>query len=1117
MDPYNSDPFNPTAWSQVQHAVLEEDQGGHASQEGFEQHLAEARPPDPGPVSGGGRSGRNYHPHLSAEHRDIIDKAIAQYVAQKNPHRKTVNRYTQALRRLGNDLGANRITINLGDHQSLVRYVKTYFPKDEDMKKGLGVLRAYHDPSYVTSGGRPRTIPSAEDAPLSERLSASGMKPGSAARHDRSLRRFSNALNLAGYSISGLDHATRIEFAQKLFPKDEHLLFALGKVRDDEDVSGAGASREPSGYAVPSPTSHLYPDDARIIDGLEKAELSMLKPEDTSRKKVAQNLARNQRRFGAWLQREGRGSIVSRLTGTSEQQKSLNDDYKDFKKSSRSADMGFDRVRNYLLIVEANAALGVSPEQAGGEPRRGGSNSTWSPHLPHDFEGPAAEAVPDGSSAIYQGLDSFVDLPYTPQAVRDDAQSAPVSGAAARPPLFNGPSDAPAQSSDIFRGLQPFVDLPYTPQQMRDDAQSRPVSGAAAKPPLSTGPSDAPAQSSDMYRGLNSSVDLPYTPQQMRDDAQSAPVGSAAARPPLFTAPSDVPAQSSDIYRGLNSFVDLPYTPQQMRDDAQSAPVGGAGARPALFTEPSDAPAQSSDIYRGLDSFVDLPYTPQQMRDDAQSAPVGSAAARPPLFTAPSDVPAQSSDIYRGLNSFVDLPYTPQQMRDDAQSAPVGGAGARPALFTEPSDAPAQSSDIYRGLDSFVDLPYTPQQMRDDAQSAPVGSAAARPPLFTAPSDVPAQSSDIYRGLNSFVDLPYTPQQMRDDAQSAPMGGAGARPALFTEPSDAPAQSSDIYRGLDSFVDLPYTPQQMRDDAQSAQVLSPAGEPTFFVGRSGVLQELEHIGYRIHEDRQDGSQPVSDLLLDVLNNIGVLPAKFSGPTQVPISGETYSITLGPRGRSGAQFIDHPRPSPVPAAQIAPLATVASSGHRSGPVLGPTQWLGDKHIQWDYQLLVQELQQNNPDLAARTRFVDPLIAQMLRSPSKEVAERALGWVRHDTADFLFLPVSDASATDRHQRGSHWSLLLVDRRDRGRPVAYHYDSTQGYNDRPAAEIAGRLDAYVQQAPIRQQQNGYDCGVFVVDGTRELVRRLAARRPDLNLNNLVISRQDLRDRLGADVGFN
>ncbi|MCA1544340.1 hypothetical protein I6F18_30840 [Bradyrhizobium sp. NBAIM32] len=407
--------------------------------------------------------------------------------------------------------------------------------------------------------------------------------------------------------------------------------------------------------------------------------------------------------------------------------------------------------------------------------------------------------------------------------------------------------------------------------------------------------------------------------------------------------------------------------------------------------------------------------------------------------------------------------------------------------------------------------------MRDDAQSAPVGGAAARLVLFTEPSDAPTQSSHIYRDLNPFVDLPYTPQQMRDDAQSAPVGGAAARPPLFTEPSDTPAQSSDIYRGLNSFVDLPYTPQQMRDDAQSAPVLSPAGKPAFFVGRSGVLQELEDIGYRVDEDWQDGSQPVPDFLIDVLDNIRVLPTQFSGPTQLSMNGETYSITLEPRGRRVAQFIHHPRPSPVPGAQIGPSATVASSGHRSGPVLGPTQWLGDEHIQRDYELLAQELQQNNPDLAARTRFVDPLIAQMLRSPSKEVAERALGWVRPGTADFLFLPVSDASDTDRHQRGSHWSLLLVDRRDRGRRVAYHYDSTQGYNDRLAAELAGRLDANLQQAPIRQQQNSYDCGVFVLDGTRELVRRLAARRPDLNLNNLVISRQELRDRLGAGVGFN
>ncbi|SDG85064.1 Ulp1 protease family, C-terminal catalytic domain [Bradyrhizobium sp. Rc2d] len=50
-----------------------------------------------------------------------------------------------------------------------------------------------------------------------------------------------------------------------------------------------------------------------------------------------------------------------------------------------------------------------------------------------------------------------------------------------------------------------------------------------------------------------------------------------------------------------------------------------------------------------------------------------------------------------------------------------------------------------------------------------------------------------------------------------------------------------------------------------------------------------------------------------------------------------------------------------------------------------------------------------------------------------------------------------------------------------------------------------------PIRQQRNGYDCGVFVLDGTRALARRLAGRRqPDLNLSNLVGDRQALQNRL-------
>lgn len=459
---------------------------------------------------------------------------------------------------------------------------------------------------------------------------------------------------------------------------------------------------------------------------------------------------------------------------------------------------------------------------------------------------------------------------------------------------------------------------------------------------------------------------------------------------------------------------------------------------------------------------------------------------------------------------------SPSQALPATPASPSEGAWAllRKEMQERASPSTARApSDTYAGLEPFVDLNApTPSELHDDAHFSPAHAAGTR--------------SDTYAGLEPLVDLNGpTPSELDDEVDSArafpalPCDAqirgldptARSRGPGLVPPQNAPAPSSDIYRGLQSFVDLPYTPQEMRDDAQSAPVLSPAGRPSLFIGQSGAPQKLQDIWHLLDAQHwQHGSQPVPDALLGVLNNNGLLPTQFSGPTQVLINGETYSIALGPRGR-GAQFIHHPHPSPVPRAQIGPSVTGASSVNHSGRVLGPRQWLGDEHIERDYDLLRRELQESNPDLAARMRFVDPLIAQMLRSGSNEGAERAFGWIRGDKADFLFLPVSDASAADGERRGSHWSLLLVDRRDRARPVAYHYDSARGYNDRPAAMLAAQVGANLQDAPISQQRNTYDCGVFVVDGTRELVRRLAERYPDpLNLNDLRINRPALQNRL-------
>ncbi|WP_245331192.1 Ulp1 family isopeptidase [Mesorhizobium sophorae] len=337
-------------------------------------------------------------------------------------------------------------------------------------------------------------------------------------------------------------------------------------------------------------------------------------------------------------------------------------------------------------------------------------------------------------------------------------------------------------------------------------------------------------------------------------------------------------------------------------------------------------------------------------------------------------------------------------------------------------------------------------------------------------------------------------------------------------PEGAPARSSEIYRGLHSFVDLPSTPQETRDDAQSAQVPGPAASPPFSIGPSGEPLELEDIGYLVGEDWQHGSQPVPDFLLDVLDNKMLLPSPRMVPRPVSINGETYSITLGPRGRRDAQFIHHPRPSSVPDAQIGASATSASS-HDRGRVLGAREWLGDDHIQRDYEFVAQELRGTNPDLAARTRFVDPLIAFQLNHGADSDALRAFHRIVHDrngndTADCLFLLVNNASAI---REGDHWSLLLVDRRNQERPVAYHYDSLRPLHHTIATELAERLGASsLQPMGMARQRNSFDCGVFVLDATRELARRLAQeprpRRESLHLDNLVADRRALQERLMA-----
>ncbi|WP_246738298.1 hypothetical protein [Bradyrhizobium sp. CCBAU 051011] len=269
-----------------------------------------------------------------------------------------------------------------------------------------------------------------------------------------------------------------------------------------------------------------------------------------------------------------------------------------------------------------------------------------------------------------------------------------------------------------------------------------------------------------------------------------------------------------------------------------------------------------------------------------------------------------------------------------------------------PESAPPLAGEGARQPGSPQELPATPatpsegawdwfrHQMQDPASSSftphhdpqpsslqelpatPTTPSAGAWDWFREQMQEPASSSFTpHRGpqLHSLQELPATP--------ATPSAGAWnwfreqmQEPA---SPSSARRPSADVYGDLGPLLNLnPPTPYELRDDAHSVPAPDLARQPSF-VGPSGAPQELLDIGSIVGEGWHHGSQSASDVLIDVLSNINLMPNHF-GPSQFAINGEHYSATLGPGGRTDVRLIHHPRARPM---------------HEAGPSRQPIADLG----------------------------------------------------------------------------------------------------------------------------------------------------------------------------------
>ncbi|KAI9100596.1 hypothetical protein DFS34DRAFT_563089, partial [Phlyctochytrium arcticum] len=154
------------------------------------------------------------------------------------------------------------------------------------------------------------------------------------------------------------------------------------------------------------------------------------------------------------------------------------------------------------------------------------------------------------------------------------------------------------------------------------------------------------------------------------------------------------------------------------------------------------------------------------------------------------------------------------------------------------------------------------------------------------------------------------------------------------------------------------------------------------------------------------------------------------------------------------------------------------------LLEPNEWLNDAIISFHYDFLEHHLFKSHS--SDSILFMRPVMVA-LAAQSAESVESLKGILppNLDTREWIFLPVSDGSAA--RGGGSHWSLLVW---HRGSRSFFYFDSMGNSNLDVAKATAQRLMPLVssvsddkpdvpgfEMVPCPQQQNGSDCGVYVM----------------------------------------
>ncbi|GFN74908.1 sentrin-specific protease 8 [Plakobranchus ocellatus] len=157
------------------------------------------------------------------------------------------------------------------------------------------------------------------------------------------------------------------------------------------------------------------------------------------------------------------------------------------------------------------------------------------------------------------------------------------------------------------------------------------------------------------------------------------------------------------------------------------------------------------------------------------------------------------------------------------------------------------------------------------------------------------------------------------------------------------------------------------------------------------------------------------------------------------------------------------------------------------LLTEPNWINDKLIGFAYEYYEREQFNHSAD---RLALLSPSLVQIIRFAEAGDLHVLLESLSLPAKQFVFVPVNDNADTSR-VGGTHWSLLVY---VRSKQEFQHYDSASGNNQAVAKRLMDKLQPFVQapkgklkfvEMDCPQQENCYDCGMFLLANTEHLIR--------------------------------